>query len=130
LNAEDDSTRIAIGRLLEKWGYDVVQTQDGHGAHQTLVGSNRYRLKARGVDLDVVAHRVTELLDIPMDELWSRGKHRHVVKARSLLCYWAVHELHMSMSELALRFEVSATTSSKSVLRGKALAKKHDFELE
>jgi predicted DNA-binding protein YlxM (UPF0122 family) len=36
----------------------------------------------------------------------------------------------MSMSELARRFEVSATAISKSVLRGKALAKTHDFELE
>jgi putative transposase len=90
----------------------------------------RYRLKARGVDLNVIAHRVSELLDIAMDALWSKGKHRHVVKARSLLCYWAVDELHMSMSELAGRFEISATAISKSVLRGKTLAKKHGFELE
>jgi hypothetical protein len=34
------------------------------------------------------------------------------------------------MSELAGRFEISATAISKSVLRGKTLAKKHGFELE
>lgn len=34
---DDDSiTRVAIGRLLEKWGYDVVQAQDGHGAWEFL----------------------------------------------------------------------------------------------
>lgn len=74
-----------------------------------------YRLKARDVDLDVIAHRVSELLDISMDALWSGAKHRHVVKSRRLLCYWTVDELHMSMSELALRLEVSATAISKSV---------------
>ena len=90
----------------------------------------RYRLKAKGVDLDFIAQRVSELLDIPMDALWSRGKQRHLVRARSLLCYWAATELHMSMSALARRFEVSATAISKSVLRGKALAKELGFELE
>ena len=63
-------------------------------------------------------------------ELWSRGKHRHIVRARSLLCYWAVNELDMSMSALAQRFEVSATAISKSVLRGKAIAKEQGLELE
>jgi hypothetical protein len=36
----------------------------------------------------------------------------------------------MSMSALAQRFEVSATAISKSVLRGKAIAKEQGLELE
>jgi putative transposase len=74
----------------------------------------------------------TARIDAPgaLHHIIAKGKHRHVVKARSLLCYWAVYELHMSMSELAGRFQISATAISKSVLRGKTLAKKHGFELE
>ena len=37
LIADDDAiSRIAIGRLLEKWGYDVVQADDGRGAWESL----------------------------------------------------------------------------------------------
>jgi hypothetical protein len=36
----------------------------------------------------------------------------------------------MSMSALSQKFEVSATAISKSVLRGKALAREHDFQFE
>lgn len=37
LIADDDTiSRVAIGKLLEKWGYDVVQAQDGRGAWESL----------------------------------------------------------------------------------------------
>jgi DNA-binding response OmpR family regulator len=37
LIADDDTiSRVAIGRLLEKWGYEVVQAQDGYGAWESL----------------------------------------------------------------------------------------------
>jgi putative transposase len=90
----------------------------------------RYRLKARGVDLNAIAKHVSVLLDIPAEEVWSKGKYRHIVAARSLLCFWAVNELNISITELAQRFGVSPTAISKSVLRGKALAKEGGYQLE
>jgi len=90
----------------------------------------RYRLKAKGYNLDTITRRVSELLDLSTKDVWSRGKYRRIVAARSLLCYWAVNELGMSVSELARKFEVSATTISQSVLRGKALAQENDYRLE
>ena len=37
LIADDDTiTRVAIGRLLEKWGYDVVQANDGSEAWESV----------------------------------------------------------------------------------------------
>ena len=37
LIADDDTiSRIAIGRLLEKWGYEVIQAQDGRLAWESL----------------------------------------------------------------------------------------------
>ena len=62
--------------------------------------------------------------------MWSKGKYRHIVAARSLLCVWAVRELGMSATSLAPKFDVSATAIGKSVLRGEAMARKKEFELD
>lgn len=90
----------------------------------------RYRLKSKGIDLDKVAGRVAKLFDMTIDEVWSKGKYRRIVAARSLLCYWANRELGISLSALAQKFEVSATAISKSVLRGKFIARDHNYKLE
>jgi len=90
----------------------------------------RYRLKAKGVDLEIITRRVAKLLNMSLHEVGSKGKYRRIVAARSLLCYWAVRELDMSVSALARRFEVSATAISRSVLRGEALARENDYVLE
>lgn len=90
----------------------------------------RYRLKAGGVDLNAIANRVSVLMDMSVEEVWSKGKYRRIVAARSLLCCWAVDELNISISELAQRFEVSPTAISKSVLRGKEMLKKSGYKLE
>ncbi|MBW2367920.1 MAG: transposase [Deltaproteobacteria bacterium] len=90
----------------------------------------RHRLKTKGLDFEKIARRVAHLLDMPFNEVWSKGKYRRIVAARSLLCYWAVRELGMSVSELSRRFEVSATAISNSVLRGEALARKNNYVLE
>ncbi|MCP4746608.1 MAG: hypothetical protein GY874_10795 [Desulfobacteraceae bacterium] len=66
---------------------------------------------------------------MPIDQVWSKGKYRHIVAARSLLCYWAVRELGMSATSLAPKFDMSATAISKSVLRGEAMAQENGFEL-
>jgi hypothetical protein len=49
----------------------------------------------------------------------SGGKSRKVVQARSMLCYWAVRELHISMTELARRLNLSITAVSNSAARGR-----------
>ena len=90
----------------------------------------RFRLKAKGLDLDTIARSVSKLLDLPLEKLWSKGKHRPIVAARSLVCYFAVNELDMSMIELARRFEISTTAISKAVQRGKALAVENDYTFE
>ena len=68
--------------------------------------------------------------DKSVDEVWSKGKYRHIVAARSLLCYWAVRKLDIRVSTLAQKFEVSATAISKSELCGEALAKENNYIFE
>ncbi len=89
----------------------------------------RAALKAQGMDVTFIAKRVADLFDLSEDDVWREGKYREVVRARSLLCYWAVRELGESMSSLARRLNVSTVTVSKSVNRGSTIAKSEGFEL-
>jgi len=89
----------------------------------------RAGLKAKGVDINTIAQRVSEILNLPVEQIWSKGKYRHIVRARSLLCFWAVHELGMQASSLARIFEMSPPAISKSVLRGEMMVKEKGYSL-
>ena len=52
----------------------------------------KYDLKSRGFTLDKTAARVAEVLGMKIEDVWAQGRYRYIVKARSLLCYWAVSE--------------------------------------
>ena len=47
-----------------------------------------YELKSRGYDLKKVQMRVTELLGVDSDKIYSRGRRRKQMEARSLFCCW------------------------------------------
>lgn len=40
------------------------------------------------------------MLDVKGGAVWAKGKHLRTVKARSLLCCWAVRELGAPMSSI------------------------------
>ena len=58
-----------------------------------------------------------------------KGKQQKRVKARSLFCFWAVHELGISLSELARRLGDSVPGVGHSVVRGKRIARENDYQL-
>ncbi len=89
-----------------------------------------YALKARGVDADYLAAIVSGLLDVPVEEIWRKGRYRSRVAARSLICFWAVRELGMSMTNLARRFGISTVAVSKSVQRGAEIVKNEGYCLD
>ena len=57
------------------------------------------------------------------------GKHPVTVKARSLMCYWAVRRLGFSATELSKKLGVSQPSVSISVKRGEKIAKAMQLEL-
>jgi len=89
----------------------------------------RYELKTQGYDLDKVTIRVSSELGIDPEQVWRPGKHPLTVKARSLLCYWAVRKLGFSATELSKKLGVSQPSVSISVKRGERIAKAEQFEL-
>ncbi len=89
----------------------------------------QYQLEADGFNIDQVAQRVTAILGVKCEQVWKKGKHPQTVKARSLLCYWAVGELGLSATALAGRIGITQPDISQSVKRGEAIAKENGFQL-
>ena len=89
----------------------------------------RYLLQAHGHDLETVAQRVSALLGISSKQVWASGKHPLTVKARSLLCYWAVRELGFTATEVSRRLGVSQPSVSISVKRGEKTASTENLML-
>ena len=79
--------------------------------------------------MDNVAARVAELLGMDIEQVWQPGKFRPQVKARSLLCYWAVRELGESMTAMAGRLGISTPAVSKAVARGTAIAEQNGYKI-
>ena len=89
----------------------------------------RYAIRARGIDLDSVAAKVSEVLKMKTKDIWAKGKYQRIVDARSLLCYWAVRELGMPMSNLSIKLGISIPSVSVSVRRGQRIAEENEFAL-
>jgi len=84
-------------------------------------------LKSQGWDLDKLAAYVANLLEIDISVVWSAGKYKHIVEARSLLCYWAVREMGVSMTSLAKRLKLSVAAITQSVERGERLKQENSY---
>jgi REP element-mobilizing transposase RayT len=107
---------------------------DGDFVNQILASAEEkmkkeYAFRSSGMDLNSIADRVSEVLDINVEDIWAKGRYKRIVEARSLLCYWAVRELGISMSSLAVTLGISISAISYSVTRGEIIAKKNGFEL-
>ena len=84
--------------------------------------ARRYRLQAQGFDFKKVVRRAGDLLEIDPREILQTGKQPLRVKARSLVCYWAVKELGMTGTEIANILGLTQPAVSKAVRRGEKLA--------
>ena len=73
--------------------------------------------------------RVCSVMNLEFSEIWKAGKARRRVAARSLLCFWAVRELGISMTELSRRLNFSLSGVSQSVTRGEKIAEINGLRL-
>jgi REP element-mobilizing transposase RayT len=89
----------------------------------------KYRLAAEGFDFDKVVERVAAVFGIEVDRVLAAGKHPPTVKARSVLCYWAVRELGMNGMDVAAKLGCSQSSVSKSAKRGEAIASENKLQL-
>ena len=124
----------AMRRAQSRMKGDERILGDGEFAQSVLDAAKeqyeeRYLLQAQGHDLETVAQRVSALLGINPEQVWASGKHPLTVKARSLLCYWAVRELGFTATEVSRRLGVSQPSVSISVKRGEKIAMAEKLKL-
>jgi type I restriction enzyme R subunit len=86
-----------------------------------------YELKSQGYTLEKVEKRVIEIFGVEKDVIYSKGRRKIQVAARSLLCYWAVRELGISATELAKRLGITQPAVSYAVVRGELIAKEGNY---
>ena len=86
-------------------------------------------LMAQGYDLDKIVERISALMNLEPSEIRAEGKERRRVAARSLLCFWAVRDLGISMAELSRQLKLSISGISLSVKRGEKIAQDKDYKL-
>lgn len=89
----------------------------------------KHTLAAKRYNLDKVTERVSNLMNLEPSEIWAAGKERRKVAARSLLCFWAVRELGISMAELSRQLKLSISGISLSVKRGEIIIKEKNYKL-
>jgi hypothetical protein len=64
-----------------------------------------------------------------IEQVTAFGKSPQTVKARGLLCYWAVSELGVSLSSLSRKLGISVPSVRDSVARGQKIAEEQKLLL-
>jgi REP element-mobilizing transposase RayT len=77
----------------------------------------RTRLRSQGVDLQALIRRVTTLSDLPPGSLHGSTKTPQVVRARSLVCYWATRDLGCTARLVARTLGLTQPAVSKAAAR-------------
>jgi putative transposase len=90
----------------------------------------QYRLKTKGYDFDNAVDKVAELLNIKSEDLLVPSKQPHRVKARSLICFWAVKELGISSNVVAAKLGIAQSSVTRAAIRGEQIALEYDLQLE
>jgi REP element-mobilizing transposase RayT len=141
---------IGGGLIRSSGGWQVLKEMRKEGVHfksdERILGDSdfaesvlreqeerfdrRHRLKARGYDLGMVVARVAELFNITATEILQPSKKPERVRARSLVCYWAVTELGLAGTAVGRRLGLVQSAVSKAVGRGATVAARHNFRLE
>ena len=86
-------------------------------------------LRRRGIEFEQLLQIAAEIFQVPVATILTPGKDRQRVKARSLLSYWAVRELGMTMTAVARRSSQSVPSIALAVRRGEELARENNLSL-
>ena len=72
---------------------------------------------------------IAEIYAMEPGEILLKGKQPKKVRARSLLCYWAVRELGLSLREVARKLDLSPPAVGYAVERGESIAIDNNYRL-
>ena len=97
-------------------------------AQATEQMERKYRIQNRGLKFETVVRHVADLMEMKAETLLSPGRYKQLVQARSLVCFWAVHEANISQAELSRRFAITQPAVSMAVTRGRDIASEMNLE--
>ena len=140
---------IGGGLVRSAGGWQAVQALREAGVHQKsderILGDSEfaaevlaraeeglhksYALVAKGIGIEQLMQGVSELTGVTVGALAGAGKKRESVKARSLLCYWAVTEMGMALTDLARRLGIAVSTVSLAVDRGSQFVDREELKI-
>jgi REP element-mobilizing transposase RayT len=105
---------------------DFVDSVLAH-ADEHYTGQCEWR--RRGYNLEKIAKRVAQIYQVDVQEVLARGRQQRRVNPRSLFCYWAVHELGVTLTELARKLRMSPAGVGYAVQRGESIVKENNYQL-
>ena len=89
----------------------------------------RYWLQSQGYNMDRVVKRVAEVFNIEPKEICKPGNQPLRVRARSLVCFWAVRELRVSGTNVGKFLNLTQSAVSRAVRRGEKLVEEMNLTL-
>ena len=137
------------GMVRSAGGWEAVleqrKTQDFYKSDERILGDSdfvddilkeaeehyhrRQALRSQGITLAQLFQVVARITEVSSQEILKPGKDRQRVRARSLLCYWAVRELGITMTEMSRSLGLSVPAISMAVQRGEKFAHEINFSL-
>jgi putative transposase len=90
----------------------------------------KYRLTAKGYDLDKLIKRVAEITQLTPNQITDGIRDSRRTKARGILCYWAVEKLGSTQSQLAQLLNRTQTAITYAVRRGRDIVEANSYMIE
>lgn len=88
-----------------------------------------YELRQKGIGFEQVAEKVAKIFNIEAAEIFMKSRVKHRADARGLFCYWAVVELGITLSEFAVKLNMTPAGVGYAVQRGEAIAKRDGCDI-
>ena len=89
----------------------------------------RTRYQQQGITFEHLLQRIADYFSVAKTDLLNTSKHSIRVRARSLLCYWAVRKLGMTATAVAKEIGMTQPAVSRAVERGRGIAGEVDIDL-
>lgn len=90
---------------------------------------SKYRIRAKGLDLNKLINRVAEITQLTPNELLDGIRDKRRTDARSILIYWATDQLGIRQSELAEKLNLTQPAISQAARRGKLLVENNSYSM-
>ena len=124
----------ALGKLRIHLKGDKRILGDSDFVQSVLAAQNEklerhYWLENKGYDFQAVMDRGAEVLGVEADDIIGSKKKPLSVRARSVVCYWAVTELGMTTVDVARLIGIGQSAVTKAVQRGGNIVKESGVHL-